>query len=61
MKAQINKVNENAILVSLFNDKRIVEQKWFDTIRKANNYCLKYKYEVCKMNDNVDYSEIYNN
>ena len=33
MKAQINKVNEGAVKVSLFNEKRIVNQKWFDTER----------------------------
>ena len=60
MKTQINKVNEGAVMVSLYNEKRIVSQKWFDTERKANNFCKKYKYEVCNMTENVDYAEMYN-
>ena len=60
MKAQINKVNEGAILVVLFNNERIVNQKWFNTERKANNFCAKYKYEVCEMPENIDYAEKYN-
>ena len=60
MKAQINKVNENAIMVSLFNEIRVVSQKWFDTEKKANNYCKKYNYEICIMPENVDYAEMFN-
>jgi hypothetical protein len=50
MKAQINKVNEGAVLVSLYNDERVVNQKWFDTERKANNFCIKYNYKIENMN-----------
>ena len=60
MKAQINKVNEGAVKVSLFNEKRIVNQKWFDTERKALNFCKKYNYEVCQMNEDIDYAEQFN-
>ena len=60
MKAQINKVNEGAVLVSFYNETRIVSQKWFDTERKAINYCTKYKYEICQMSENIDYAEMFN-
>ena len=60
MKAQINKVNEGTVLVSLFNNERVVNQKWFDTERKANNFCAKYKYEICQMSKNVDYAQMFN-
>jgi len=59
-KAQINKINEAAVLVSLYNKKKIISQKWFDTEKKAENFCAKYKYKICKMNENIDYTEMFN-
>ena len=61
MKAQINKVNEGAILVSLFNEKRIVSQKWFTTKLKAVNFCKKYNYEVGEMPLHIDEGMKYEN
>lgn len=59
MKAQINKLNESAIVVSLFNDKRVVNQKWFDTLKKAENFCKKYNYEICNMSKTINNSMQY--
>lgn len=53
MKAQINKVNEGVVVVSLYNDKRVVTQKWFDTEKKAKNYCAKYSYKVEDMGSEI--------
>ena len=60
MKAQVNKVNEGAVVVSLYNEKRVVSQKWFDSERKANNFVKKYNYEVCNMPETIDCSEKFN-
>lgn len=59
MKAQINKVNEGCIVVSLYNAKRIINQRYFTTMRKAENFCKKYGYEIEQMNDGIDNSLIY--
>lgn len=53
MKAQINKVNDGVVLVSLYNEKRIVNQKYFNTERQANNFCKKYNYKIENMNDEI--------
>ena len=54
MKAQINTLNSGCILVSLYNTKRIVDQKYFKTDRKAINYCNKYGFEITAMNEAID-------
>lgn len=60
MTAQINNVNNGVVIVSLFNSIRIVDIKYFDTKRKANNFCKKYKYPIGIMNDNICCSLKYN-
>jgi len=60
MKAQVNKINKGAIMVSLYNEVRIISQKWFDTEKKANNYCKKYNYKICIMPDDIDCVEMFN-
>jgi len=59
MKAQINTVNEGCVVVSIYNAKRIVNQRYFTTMRKAENFCKKYGYEIEQMNDGIDNSLIY--
>ena len=59
MKAQINKLGEDVTIVSIYNNVRIVNQKYFDTERKAKNYCAKYGYEIANMSKEIDYSLVY--
>ena len=61
MKAQINKTNEGCVVVSIYNAKRIVNQRHFTTLRKAENFCKKYGYEIEQMDESIDYSLIYTN
>ena len=59
MKAQINTLNSDCILVSLYNTKEIVDQKYFETERKAINYCKKYSFEIIAMNEDIDESMMF--
>lgn len=59
MKAQINTLNSDCILVSLYNTKEIVDQKYFETRRKAINYCKKYSFEIATMSGAVDESRMF--
>jgi len=61
MKAQINTVNEGCILVSIYNAKRIVNQRYFTTLRKAENFCKKHGYEIQQIDESIDYSLMYTN
>ena len=59
MKAQINTLNAGCILLSIYNTKRIVNQKYFETDRKAINYCKKYGFEIIAMNEAIDESMMF--
>ena len=54
MKATTNKLNSNMFTLNFYNSKEVYDIKYFDTLRKLNNYVKKYSVEVTNDNKAIE-------
>ena len=61
-KVVLVELKNKMVAMNFFNSKEVYSQKYFDSMKKAQNYCKKYNYAIIsKLPENIDYLSIYNN